>query len=422
VSRVPDAAIVCERLGKRYRIGAHPHHRHIRDALAGAIAAPVRRLGALFGRDGADPRPATSIWAIRDVSFEVEHNGAGKSTLLKVLTRVTEPTEGRARLHGRVGSLLEVGTGFHPELTGRENTFLNGAILGMRRTEVARRFDEIVAFAQVERFIDTPVKHYSSGMFLRLAFSVAAHLESDILLVDEVLAVGDVAFQKKCLGKMREAAGAGRTVLFVSHNMGAVASLCRHAIHLDRGRVKAIGPAEPVVRDYLSELVEADDRGLEQFRLGGYGGEVRFSEIALIAADGGTVGFGDPIACTLVVESSIDTDELSVGSSIFNFQGVCVGTLFTKERFAIAADQRLELRLTIHRPNLAPGFYYAGFSVGRGGIDSGRQDLDIVIGRPSFQVIPVSDSAGPIANWSTSWGNIVFGETELVVEAADRAT
>jgi lipopolysaccharide transport system ATP-binding protein len=200
------------------------------------------------------------IWALRDVSFEVNkgeivgvigRNGSGKSTLLKILARITEPTEGRAEIHGRVGSLLEVGTGFHPELTGRENIYLNGSILGMRRAEIDRKFDEIVAFAEVERFLNTPVKRYSSGMYVRLAFAVAAHLDPEILLVDEVLAVGDAAFQKKCLGNMGEAAKGGRTVIFVSHNMGAVAKLCPRSIWLDSGKVRDCGDSSRIIESYL---------------------------------------------------------------------------------------------------------------------------------------------------------------------------
>jgi len=222
-----DVAIRVENLGKLYHLGKRERYRTLRDTLVASIAAPFRRLRSGPSSSGG---PET-IWALKDVSFEVKHgevigiigrNGAGKSTLLKILSRITEPTEGQATISGRVGSLLEVGTGFHPELTGRDNIFLNGAILGMKKAEIERKFDEIVAFAEVERFIDTPVKHYSSGMYVRLAFAVAAHLEPEILIVDEVLAVGDVAFQKKCLGKMGEASRSGRTVLFVSHNMAAV--------------------------------------------------------------------------------------------------------------------------------------------------------------------------------------------------------
>ena len=243
--------ITAEHLGKRYTLGGTPGGigaRTLRDAIGAAIRAP-RRAGE-----------ARELWALRDVSFTVGageilgvigRNGAGKSTLLKLLSRITRPTEGRMRIRGRIASLLEVGTGFHMELTGRENVYLNGAVLGMRRAEIARKFDEIVAFAEVERFIDTPVKRYSTGMFMRLAFAVAAHLEADILLVDEVLAVGDAEFQKKCLGKMDDVVHAGRTVLFVSHNMGAITGLCPSALLLERGGVAMEGPAVDVVQWYL---------------------------------------------------------------------------------------------------------------------------------------------------------------------------
>jgi len=243
-----DAVIRVEGIGKRYRVGQRERYRALRDVLAGA-----------FRRNGKRT-PADFIWAVRDVSFEVKQgevvgligrNGAGKSTLLKLLARITRPTVGRAELHGRIGSLLEVGTGFHPELTGRENIFLSGAILGMSQAEIRRKFDEIVAFSEVERFIDTPLKHYSSGMGMRLAFAVAAHLEPEILLVDEVLSVGDAAFQKKCLGKMGQVSSEGRTILFVSHNMAAVKTLCRKAILMRDGVVAASGAVGNVVDHYL---------------------------------------------------------------------------------------------------------------------------------------------------------------------------
>ncbi|MBE9513728.1 MAG: ABC transporter ATP-binding protein [Chloroflexi bacterium] len=258
-----DIAIRVESLGKRYHIGKkQERHDTLRDTLTDAFMAPFRRAGKLLGGQatGAAELDET-IWALRDVSFEVKRgevigvigrNGAGKSTLLKVLSRITEPTTGFADVYGRVGSLLEVGTGFHPELTGRENIYLNGAILGMTRVEIDRKFDEIVAFSEVERFMDTPVKHYSSGMYLRLAFAVAAHLEPEILLVDEVLAVGDAAFQRKCIGKMGSVAQEGRTVLFVSHNMGAITRLCERALWLEDGQLKFSGPSSEVVAAYLS--------------------------------------------------------------------------------------------------------------------------------------------------------------------------
>jgi lipopolysaccharide transport system ATP-binding protein len=258
---MPEYAIKVESLGKSYSI-RHQQDAYatLRDSLSQGSKQVVRRL---LRRD-MDGRPRSEeFWALRDVSFEVQpgerlgvigRNGAGKTTLLKVLSRITEPTCGRVRLRGRVSSLLEVGTGFHPELTGRENIYLNGAILGMSREEIRRKFDEIVAFAEVERFLDTPVKRYSSGMYVRLAFSVAAHLEPEILLVDEVLAVGDAAFQKKCLGKMGEVARGGRTILFVSHQMSQVRRLCDTSIWLDQGRIRASGPSGDVVGAYEAAM------------------------------------------------------------------------------------------------------------------------------------------------------------------------
>ncbi|MEO8074726.1 MAG: polysaccharide ABC transporter ATP-binding protein [Acidobacteriota bacterium] len=255
-------ALRAEGLSKQYQLGAtRERYKTLRESVTETATAPFRALRSTFsrGNGGRNKRGATSLWALKDVSLEIQEgdvvgvigrNGAGKSTLLKILSKITEPTSGFAEVHGRVGSLLEVGTGFHNELTGRENIFLNGAILGMRRSEIHRKFDEIVAFAEVEQFIDTPVKRYSSGMYLRLAFAVAAHLEPEILLVDEVLAVGDASFQKKCLGKLGDVAKQGRTVLFVSHNMGAIRSMCTQGIVLDRGMVKEAGEIGKTIECY----------------------------------------------------------------------------------------------------------------------------------------------------------------------------
>src|ERR1041385_4988015 len=245
-------AIKIERLGKRYRIGGlHPGYMTLREILGGIVTRP-------FTRNKTNGHQ--TIWALRDVQIEIAHgelvgiigrNGAGKSTLLKILSRVTRPTTGEIEIHGRVGSLLEVGTGFHPDLTGRENIFLNGAILGMRKAEIERKFDDIVRFAEIGEFIDTPVKHYSSGMYVRLGFAVAAHMEPEILIVDEVLAVGDVHFQRKCLGKLDDVARSGRTVLFVSHNMAAVQRLCTSAMLLQRGNLVRVGNVRSTVAAYL---------------------------------------------------------------------------------------------------------------------------------------------------------------------------
>lgn len=262
--------ISVEHLGKRYLIGrgAGPRDRYqtLRDTARHTLSRLYKKPFELFGRSShSSDAGMDEFWALKDVSFDVEsgqvvgiigRNGAGKSTLLKVLSRITEPSEGRVTLRGRIASLLEVGTGFHPELTGRENIYLNGSILGMTRTEIRRQFDEIVAFSEIEKFLDTPVKRYSSGMYVRLAFAVAAHLEPEILVVDEVLAVGDAAFQKKCLGKMQDVSQGGRTVLFVSHHMAMIQNLCTRAIYLANGTVQQIGPTEEVVKTYLSHSAD----------------------------------------------------------------------------------------------------------------------------------------------------------------------
>ena len=257
-------AIRVEGISKLYRLDrASAGTRSFRDLLTDLATAPARRIRRLQGKDNS----MEEFWALQDISFEVQQgdvvgivgrNGAGKSTLLKILSRIVEPTQGRVTMRGRVASLLEVGTGFHPELTGRENIFLNGSILGMKKREIAAKFDEIVEFAEVERFLDTPVKRYSSGMYVRLAFAVAAHLEPEILVVDEVLAVGDAEFQKKCLGKMKEVSvGSGRTVLFVSHNMAAVRGLCSRGVLLKGGRLELLGTADAVVGSYINTTAQA---------------------------------------------------------------------------------------------------------------------------------------------------------------------
>lgn len=259
-----NVAIHCESLGKRYRLGARPTN-SLREALMGRLTSRFHRNGDSF--QSAD---RGTIWALRNVSFEIKHgevvgligrNGAGKSTALKLLSRITEPTEGHAQVRGRVGSLLEVGTGFHHELSGRENIFLTGAILGMRKAEIERKFDAIVDFAEVEKFLDTPVKRYSSGMYVRLAFAVAVHLTAEILLVDEVLAIGDAQFQKKCFERVRNIGSSGRTILFVSHNMAAMRQICNRGIVLDRGNLIADGDIDEVTDQYLSSVDSATMRG-----------------------------------------------------------------------------------------------------------------------------------------------------------------
>jgi lipopolysaccharide transport system ATP-binding protein len=293
-----DLAIRVVDLGKKYHIGGKKErYKTLRASIVDSVSSPVRRVGRIMrGEDLSSGDRSQTFWALRDVSFDVKHgdvlgivgrNGAGKSTLLKILSRITEPTEGYADIYGRVGSLLEVGTGFHMELTGRENVYLNGAILGMTRAEIDRKFDEIVAFAEVEKFIDTPVKHYSSGMGLRLGFAVAAHLEPEILIVDEVLAVGDANFQNKCIGKMGEVAGQGRTVLFVSHNIAAVSSLCNKGILLKNGRMELAGDVNTVVQAYQASVDSVSSIPLDQREDRSGSSAVRFSSLNFVGSGTG---------------------------------------------------------------------------------------------------------------------------------------
>jgi len=386
-----DVAIKAEGLGKRYRIGAvrEPYYT-LRDAIVGAVKAPARLLSRL-GRGGE----RDTIWALKDVSFEVKRgevvgvigrNGAGKSTLLKVLSRITKPTEGRAEILGRVGSLLEVGTGFHPELTGRENIFLNGSILGMKRREIKARFDEIVAFAEVEKFIDTPVKRYSSGMQVRLAFAVAAHLEPEILLVDEVLAVGDAAFQKKCLGKMGDVAREGRTVVVVSHNMATIEGLCKRCVLLDRGRLAGEGESAEVVQRYLNAMDLPSVTGMSPVsdlssRVNEYlpTGAPIITQLTLFGDAGKpTVDFamGSPIAFGIRLSGLESTHSLAVGVILKSRNGARVGGHNTSmagfEFPGRPPGQAIDLICTIEDPRLIAGRYAVALSVVKSG---GRIDF-----------------------------------------------
>jgi len=322
-----SVAVRVRELSKEYRIGHRiERYKTLRESLASLVSAPARLLRRRRRSDEGDDL----LWALRDVNFEVRQgevvgivgrNGAGKSTLLKILARITDPTHGTAEIHGRVGSLLEVGTGFHPELTGRENIYLNGAILGMRRAEIGRKFDEIVAFSEVEKFIDTPVKRYSSGMYLRLAFAVAAHLEPEILLVDEVLAVGDADFQKKCLGKMGDVAEEGRTVLFVSHNMPAVQALCARAILLRAGTVAVDGSTGEVLREYLGHLLATAAHAFEDNPDRRGDGSVRLTAARVLDEEGRPcerVVAGKPITLEFSYENPIGAERFDFALAIVN--------------------------------------------------------------------------------------------------------
>ncbi|MBI2061490.1 MAG: ABC transporter ATP-binding protein [Nitrospirae bacterium] len=363
---MPETVIQVEGLSKLYRIGSGQGNLYgytaLRDVLMDKIKSPFRLLRSSTSHE---PR-ATSheiIWALKNVSFEVKpgevvgvigRNGAGKSTLLKILSRITEPTEGRARITGRVGSLLEVGTGFHPELTGRENVYLNGAILGMRKSEIDARFDEMVAFAEVEKFIDTPVKFYSSGMYVRLAFAVAAHLRPEIMLVDEVLAVGDVVFQKKCMGKMEQVASEGRTVLIVSHSMSTVKALCPRAILLEQGERKADGPANDVVARYLSmHQVDAAEKTIRDEDHHRGVRKLRIRRIRLLNSANGSFSlfWKQPIAVGLDIEALEPLKDVAFGAGIRAVDGSHV--------FTVHQDDDGDRKLW----NLDPGRYTIEFTL-----------------------------------------------------------
>ncbi|MGL6097930.1 MAG: polysaccharide ABC transporter ATP-binding protein [Fimbriiglobus sp.] len=351
-----DTAISVRGLGKRYTLGGKTEGYHtFQDQLKKWFAAPRQMFsGGPAGKE---------FWALSDVDFDVPRgqavgvigrNGAGKSTLLKILSRITEPTTGSVDIYGRVGSLLEVGTGFHPELTGRENVFLNGAILGMRRAEIARKFDEIVAFAEVEEFIDTPVKRYSSGMYVRLAFAVAAHLEPEILIVDEVLAVGDAQFQKKCLGRMEDVAQAGRTVLFVSHNMTAVSALCNTAVYLSGGKIDKIGPTAEVVRRYI-EAVGAGEAVIhtatENIR---WLGVRNLSEL-------GDLAVGEDVAVQLKFSATAaGLTDLYVDLAVTNARKevtIHARSSFVRDPFNVLPGQAFVVEYRFESPRLSPGDY-----------------------------------------------------------------
>jgi len=363
-----------ENLSKRYYIGRQEKYKTLRESLIQTAASPFRRTRSLLsGRAAGAAGLEREIWALKDISFGVQQgevvgiigrNGAGKSTLLKTLSQITEPTAGRIRLRGRVGSLLEVGTGFHPELTGRENIYLNGAILGMKKAEIDRKFDEIVAFAETEAFLDTPVKHYSSGMHVRLAFAVAAHLEPEILLVDEVLAVGDVSFQKKCLGKMDDVARTGRTVLFVSHQMAAVSALCTRAFLLEGGRLVYRGEVQEVISRYLESANQTVHIPLDRRTDRQGDGRVRFTGIGLRSGGGAPVEMavsGQPLTILLEYATSDRREARNVDMDVAFYGSVGQLLFFCKTQLARGKFEVIPPRgvVACHIPKfpLPPGRY-----------------------------------------------------------------
>jgi lipopolysaccharide transport system ATP-binding protein len=377
-----DVAIRCERLAKQYRIGERERYRALRDVITHAATAPFRRLRSAISNQGSNGhREESTIWALQDVSFEIHRgeavgiigrNGAGKSTLLKILSRITDPTRGQAEIWGRVGSLLEIGTGFHPELTGRDNIYLNGAILGMKKAEIARKFDEIVAFSEVEKFIDTPVKRYSSGMYVRLAFAVAAHMETEILIVDEVLAVGDTQFQKRCLGKMGDIARHGRTVLMVSHNMAAIHSLCSRAILLELGKEVSDGDPLAITRLYLSSFERQIAGGVMDLRspsLYRWGKAIIFSALRLKNKSGvSTTAYltGDAVTLEFDLDPPFPVPDPTLFVGIDDAMGrriFSIGNQYSQSRLP-TLDRPITIVCTIPDLCLLPGRYSMSLCVG----------------------------------------------------------
>jgi lipopolysaccharide transport system ATP-binding protein len=400
-----DPAIQVDHLTKEYTLGVRARgYTTLREAVSGALTAPIRRLRAL-GKGGIEGggRP---FRALDDVSFTVAQgesvgiigrNGAGKSTILKMLSRITEPTAGTIAIRGRVASLLEVGTGFHPELTGRENVYLNGSLLGMRRAEIKAKFDEIVAFSEVEEFLDTPVKRYSSGMYVRLAFAVAAHLEPEILIVDEVLAVGDAAFQQKSLGKMQEVGRGGRTVLFVSHNMAAITRLCPRTLLLRRGQLAFDGPSLDGVKHYLADGARPSglvwDVASAARRLDSYGELARLRTIELAPGDGRTdFHYGEGLRFRVTFDALAALSHAGIGIGIEDLYGTRIATFNSQDADVVRAVERgsaCTMTLHVPCPPLNPGRYTVSCAV-----TSGALLLDFVPQAATFEVQPIHAETG----------------------------
>jgi len=409
-----DVAIRAAGLGKRYRIGAKAPYKTLREAITGALRAPLKMAANSLRGIPASARTSAAelVWALRNIEFEIKQgqavgiigrNGAGKSTLLKVLAQVTEPTEGYAEIRGRVGSLLEVGVGFHPELTGRENIYLNGSLLGMRKAEIDRNFDEIVAFAEVEQFLDTPVKHYSSGMYVRLGFAVAAHLQTEILFVDEVLSVGDVAFQEKCLGKMKDVAGGGRTVLFVSHNLLAVQALCEHALWLDKGALIAEGRPVTVVSSYLEQVRNSKTQISYDESCNAPGNDevrVRRASVRPLSTNAnGAITVRSPLQIEFEFWNRREGALLDCGMNVFNQYGIHVLTSGTVDSRSYPAGV-IRVRGQIPGDLLNTGVYRVELIISRGA-------EELILSCPDLLVFEVADCLTLRGVYYGDWPGVV---------------
>ncbi len=395
-----ELAIQVQGISKQFHFGAQERYRTLRESLIGMARKPLDLVRSLSRR--SEPAEDRAFWALRDVTFDVRRgevmgvvgkNGAGKSTLLKVLSRITEPTNGYADIWGRVGSLLEVGTGFHSELSGRDNIYMSGSMLGMRKAEIDRKFDEIVAFAEVDKFIDTPVKRYSSGMYMRLGFAVAAHLEPEILLVDEVLAVGDSAFQKKCLGKMDDVAHDGRTVLFVSHNMAAMQALCHQTVWLEGGQVRGVGPTRDIVAKYLESTASNENQGDLRDRRDRIGdGSVRIISARVDPAEGGNVMRSNSrLMLTVEYEAPTPIERMRIWAEVEDFASRKVICAFDSEMTNDLPDvmpARGKVVCTTESLRITPGRCPVTIGIIRNGMNA-----DEVSRAVSFDVEPDEDSS-----------------------------
>jgi lipopolysaccharide transport system ATP-binding protein len=422
-----DPVIRVEHLSKKYILDHQKQERYtaLRDVIAQKARSLVNQLNFSTQNSTHNAQIASKeeFWALQDVSFEIQRgdrvgiigrNGAGKSTLLKILSRITEPTDGTIWINGRVASLLEVGTGFHPELTGRENIFLNGAILGMSKAEIQRKFDEIVAFSEVEKFLDTPVKRYSSGMYVRLAFAVAAHLEPEILIVDEVLAVGDVQFQKKCLGKMEAVSKEGRTVLFVSHNMGAIYSLTQTCIYLKQGKVLVVDQTHKTVEKYVGDSIENKTNELisiDYFRRDpSTDSPVSIEKIWVndVLREFAQVGIGQDFNICVEVLVKREIQKANLTAIIKNIEGYKITVLFSWDYdvFLSLPEGRHLIEIKVKDVSLAPGKYFADVGINQ---STTTKAFDVITDFPLFEVV----NTGQIVQWlERPWGTVHLNKVE----------
>ena len=425
-------AIIFENISKQYRLGL---------VSTGTIAHDLNRWWTMnilrredpymkIGETNDRSKKGSSeyVWALKDINFKVEQgdvvgiigkNGAGKSTLLKLLSRVTAPTTGCIKARGRIASLLEVGTGFHPEMTGRENIFLNGAIMGMTKQEIGRKLDEIIDFSGCERYIDTPVKRYSSGMTVRLGFAIAAHLEPEILVVDEVLAVGDAEFQKKAIGKMKDVSqGGGRTVLFVSHNLPAVRSLCHSGVVLKNGQMDFVGTADDCVDYYI------DTRSNDMSKVVTIGNQHRIAKVdkeleiveASIENDNRHIASDEPLKFNLKIKVNNHlVEKFTIGLHFKNIEDKCVGTYVSDVTETPRGKEIFDVELVVHHHNLSRGRYSTNFNIGLKDLETGLRDYDVLHNVINFEVVYFSKEK-PIALWQNGWGNIILQDVDMQIK------